>query len=127
MRVADLNLARVVVSVWRGEATAPAAWCPLLCDLDRFLAYLDAAGIHPGDAIAVCPCCGQDHCWRLLRSLVEDALDLRPGNRTRLMREVDALLAPDRECFGGEEGLKRYRAKAEAYFAAVGAKHVYRL
>jgi len=127
MRAIDLNLAQLVVRIWRGEATAPAGCCALLANLDQCLAYLDAAGIRPGDAIDACPGCGQDHRWTLLRSLIEHALDLRPANRTRLMREVDALLAPEREHFGGEEGLKRYRAAAEAYFAAVDAKHVYRL
>lgn len=122
MRADDLKLAQIVTRIWRGNATVPSGCCVLLADCDQLLAHLDAAGLRPGDAISRCPGCGKDHRWALLRSLLEQALALRPAHRTRLMSEVDALLTPERERFGGEEGLKRYRAAAQAFFERVDAK-----
>jgi hypothetical protein len=127
MRADDLKLAQTVTRIWRGEAAVPSGCCVRLAHRDQCLAYLDAAGLRPGDAISQCPGCGKDHRWALLRSLLVQALALRPAHRTRLMSEVEALLTPERERFGGEEGLKRYRAAAQAFFAKVNAKDIYRL
>jgi len=49
--------------------------CPLLSDLERLLAYLEAQHKQPHDAIYPCPACGDLHRWKLLSVLLNSVLE----------------------------------------------------
>lgn len=125
MRAVDWNLAVAVRNHWNGAETPVIEICPLLADLDYLLKYLDEAGIRPGQAIGVCPECGNDHRWALLRELMIYALDIRPARHSRLLEMVDRSLDEVRAMYGGEEGYREMKLEAEAFFAKAGAKFNY--
>lgn len=126
MRATDYQLTSLIRRHWAGD-TQPGL-CPLLSNLPALLQYLDARDFKPGDAIMVCPECGDHHRWTFLRELMFAALDIRPKIESTILVRVDRSLDGVRADFGGEEGYREYLRKAEAYFAKVGATgHVYKL
>lgn len=112
---------------WYGKGKPGTDLCPLLSDLDRLLAFLEEKGFKPGYAIDVCPGCGQDHRWVLIKELMIIALGLRPPQHSKLLWIISKQQEALYEEFGGKEGYKKYREDAEAFFARVGAGKRYML
>ena len=125
MRVIDHRLAIEVSEYWMGKRASAEGLCPLLADLDRLLAYLDERDIRPGRVIDPCPECGQEHRWALLNSLMFRALELRPTSQSRMLQVMEERLAPVLALYGGVEGYRDMRKKADEYFSKVGADNVY--
>jgi hypothetical protein len=121
MRSQDFYLAILLRNHWKGRKTSKVMLCPLLADLDQLLAYLDEAGLKPGHAIGVCPKCGEEHRWALLKELMIYAKEIRPDSQHRLIEMVDRSLDSERAMYGGEEGFREFRKEEEAFFMALGA------
>lgn len=126
MRHEDWQLAVESRQHWQGAAGSTPPHCSLLANLDALLAFLEAAGITPGDAIACCPACQQQHRWVLIKELLICALEVQPRRNSRLLEWADHSLEEVRELYGGDEGYRKMRVAADAYFARIGAKDVYR-
>ena len=126
MRHEDWQLAVESSRHWQGAAGTTPPHCSLLANLDALLAFLEEAGITPGDAIACCPACKQDHRWVLIKELLIYALDVQPRRNSKLLEWADQSLEEVRELYGGDEGYRKMRTAADAYFAKIGAKDVYR-
>jgi hypothetical protein len=126
MRHEDWQLAVESSRYWQGAAGATPPRCSLLANLDALLAFLEEAGITPGDAIAFCPACKHDHRWVLIKELLIYALDVQPRRNSKLLEWADQSLEEVRELYGGDEGYRKMRTAADAYFAKIGAKDVYR-
>lgn len=126
MRATDYQLTSLIRRHWAGDKQP--RLCPLLSNLPALLQYLDARDFHPGDAIMVCPECGDHHRWTFLRELMLAALDIRPKMESVILERVDRSLDSVRAEFGGEERYREYLRKADAYFAKIGANaNLYKL
>lgn len=126
MRHEDLKLAIRSRQHWQGNTDGTPAPCALLADLEAFLTYLETNGITPGDAIMECPACGQHHRWTLIRELLDHALALPLPRHTSLTTWAEGRRQELHELYGGEAGYRKFNASAEAFFASVNAKKVYR-
>lgn len=125
MRRQDLQLAIEMRARWHGKGPSRPPRSTLLANLDEFLAYLDSTDIRPGDAIGCCPACGEDHRWVLIKELLILALEVPPRRSSPLLEWADHSLDEVRELYGGEEGYRKMREAAEAYFKKIGANKVY--
>lgn len=121
MRTIDWNLAIALKKHWQEKEAANAKLCPLLADLDRLLICLDENNFRPGDALSICPECGQEHRWALLKELMHHALEMRPASQSKLLEMVEMNLEDVHELYGGKEGYRAMRKAAAEYFAKVGA------
>jgi hypothetical protein len=122
MRGIDWKMARDVVAHWNGGEAPGIVLCPLLADLDRLLNYLDEIGLRPGFSIFVCPECGDEHRWALIRSLMSSALSLRSARSSKVLEAVDRSLDPVRELYGGESGMRSMMQSADEFFVKVDGK-----
>jgi hypothetical protein len=71
MLVSDWNLTNRVAAAWRGGSSADL--CPLLADQDKFLRHCADVDLRPGISIWICPECGTEHRWAMLKTLLMDA------------------------------------------------------
>lgn len=120
MRSEDFYMAIILRGHWQGRETPEVKLCPLLADLDQLLEYLDQIGLKPGHAIGVCPGCGEDHRWTLLRDLMINAKGIRPDSQHRLIEMVDRSRDSERAMYG-EEGFRELNKGAEKFFIGVDA------
>lgn len=123
MRGIDWDTAIAAREHWAGRPIAGFKLCPLLADLDRFLAYLETIELAPGDAIGCCPECGDEHRWALIKELMIHALAMRSEQPSRLMQDVDASLQPVRALYGGRQKFEEMQREAEAFFARLKSDH----
>lgn len=119
MRHTDRVLADEASAHWHGRGDAGSQICPLIADLDGFLAYLRDIELLPGYAIDRCPACAVEHRWALIKSLLIHALVLRPAASHPLLQAVDKSLDRVRELYGGEEGMRAMMQAASTYFDGV--------
>lgn len=125
MRIEDHKLAVESASHWHQDAPAAPPPCALLADLDALLSHLEANHITPGNVIDVCPACGKEHRWALIKELLLRALDVQPRRSSPLLEWADRSLDEVRALYGGNAGYRKMRGEAEAYFRKIGAKDVY--
>ena len=85
MRAIDWTLGIFTGKYWFTGDDSELDLCPLLKDPDVFLNYLDGIKLKPGINIPVCPMCGDEHRWRLIRSLLEYVQYLEPERHTELL------------------------------------------
>jgi hypothetical protein len=119
MRDVDWRMSIAIRNHWRGQDTGGIKLCSLLADLDGLLKHLDEIGLKPGNAIAHCEHCGEEHRWALIKELMCHALELRPENQSKLLEEVDKNLDGVRQLYGGKDGYEAMKREAEAFFATL--------
>lgn len=127
MKMIDYELAQAIYAAWKSPASPAAGRCPILRDLDQFLAYVDAHIERPGISIFVCPGCQQEHRWSFIRELLIKAVSVEPRRNSRMLEWADRSLDEVREMLGGEESRLKYEEKAAAFFASVGGGDCYKL
>jgi hypothetical protein len=126
MRAIDWQMSIAVRDHWHGRGNPKLMLCPLLCDLDGLLSYLDRIALRPGFSVSPCPHCGQEHRWALIKELMCHALELRPAHSSKLLKEVDRRLESVRALYGGKAEYEAMCREAEAFFARVGTDNVYK-
>ena len=125
MRREDWNAALAIRNFWNDPTTESPPECPLFTSLDHLLAGIVGLKIYPGNAISKCPLCGGEHRWVMLKQLLIFGFDLKPRGENRVLDAFYESLAEERELYGGEEGYRRMRNEAEAFFAANPTGDVY--
>jgi hypothetical protein len=93
--------------------------------LDSFLQGIVRLKIYPGNAITQCPFCGGDHGWSMLKQLLIFGFDTRPRGDNRVLDAFYESLSGDWDIYGGEEGHRKMRKEAEAFFARHPTGDVY--
>jgi hypothetical protein len=126
MRSQDWNMAMALKKQWEGGDTPGVKLCPLLENLDGLLKYLDDIGLKPGINIPKCPDCGQEHRWSFIRTMMQNALDIKPARKSALLEAVDRKLDGVRAMYGGDKGYREMIKASDEFFARVKADNVYR-
>lgn len=126
MRGQDWNMAMALKTHWEGGDTLGIDLCPLLANLDGLLKYLEDNSVRPGINIPKCPDCGEEHRWSFIRTLLENALDIKPARQSALLEAVDRKLGGVRAMYGGDEGYRKMVKASEEFFATVKVDNVYR-
>jgi len=126
MRGQDFNMAIALKKHWQGEASPGVDLCPSLEDLDGMLKHLDNIGLKPGNSIQKCLGCGEEHRWSLIRTLLQNALDIEPVRHSALLEQVDRSLDSTRALYGGDKQYREMIKASEEFFAKVQVDSVYR-
>ena len=71
MRGIDWQLAVFTAKYWMTGDDSDLELCLLLQEPDRFLSYLNEINLKPGVNIPLCPQCGDEHRWPLIRDLLK--------------------------------------------------------
>lgn len=126
MRGQDWNMAMALRKHWEGGATTGIDFCPLLENLDGLLKYLDDINLKPGINIPKCPGCGEEHRWSFIRTMMQNALDIKPARKSALLEAVDRKLDEVRAMYGGDDGYRKMVKASEEFFTKVKADNFYR-
>ena len=127
MRREDWNAALAIRNFWNDSTTESPPECPLFASIDHLLAGIVGLKIYPGNAISPCPLCGGEHRWVMLKQLLIFGFDLKPRGENRVLDAFYESLAEERELYGGEEGYRRMRKEADAFFAKNPSGDIYLL
>jgi len=125
MRREDWNAALAVRDYWNHPEANDRPNCPLLLSLDTLLEGIVRLKIYPGTAISPCPSCGGEHRWAMLKQLLIFGFDMKPRGESRVLDAFYESMAEERAFYGGEDGYRRMRQQAEAFFAANPSGDVY--
>lgn len=125
MRRKDWDAALAVRDHWNDPDANEAPTCVLFKSLDTFLQGIVRLRIYPGNAISQCPFCGEEHRWSLLKQILIFGIDMRPRGDNRVLDAFYESLSEERELYGGEDGYRKMRQKAEEFFSSHPTGDVY--